>query len=107
MTEILNVKVLPCAFAILLKRITIHNLTTRKQRKRLLTLNKLNMPRQLYEKTYIPNGLIDIISSKSFLKNKSTHGKRVIPFIVNQLYVDIDNKLDFEYANFLINKGKM
>ena len=70
-------------------------------------LNKLNMPRQLYEKTYIPNGLIDIISSKSFLKNKSTHGKRVIPFVVNQLYVDIDNKLDFEYANFLINKGKM
>ena len=67
-------------------------------------LNKLNMPRQSYQKTYIPNGLIDIFSTKSFLKNKSTHGKKVLPFIVNQLCVDIDNKNDFEYASFLVKK---
>ena len=27
-------------------------------------LNKLNYPRQSYEQTYVPNGLIDIISKK-------------------------------------------
>ena len=70
-------------------------------------LNKLNMPRQLYQKTYIPNGLIDIFSTKSFLKNKSTHGKKVLPFIVDQLCVDIDNKNDFEYASFLIKRKKL
>tara|TARA_B100001123_G_C15230333_1_gene994898 strand:- start:735 stop:1454 length:720 start_codon:yes stop_codon:yes gene_type:complete len=67
-------------------------------------LNKLNQPRQLYPKTYIANGLIDIISTKSFLKNKTTHGKKVLPFVVNQLYVDIDHKRDFEYAKFLMKK---
>ena len=70
-------------------------------------LNKLNMPRQSYQKTYIPNGLIDIFSTKSFLKNKSTHGKKVLPFIVDQLCVDIDNKNDFEYASFLIKRKKL
>ena len=67
-------------------------------------LNKLNMPRQANPKTYIANGLIDIISTKSFLKNKTTHGKKVLPFVVNQLCVDIDHKRDFEYAKFLIKK---
>ena len=67
-------------------------------------LKKLNMPRQAYPKTYIANGLIDIISTKSFLKNKTTHGKKVLPFVVNQLCVDIDHKRDFEYAKFLIKK---
>ena len=67
-------------------------------------LNKLNMPRQLYPKTYSANGLIDIISTKLFLKNKTTHGKKVLPFVVNQLYVDIDHKRDFEYAKFLMKK---
>ena len=44
---------------------------------------------------------------KSFLKNKSTHGKKVLPFIVDQLCVDIDNKNDFEYASFLIKRKKL
>ena len=61
-------------------------------------------PRQLYPKTYIANGLIDIISTKSFLKNKTTHAKKVLPFVVNQLCVDIDHKRDFEYAEFLIKQ---
>ena len=46
-------------------------------------LNKLNFPRQAYEKTYIPNGLIDIISKKNLELNKTTHGKKTIPFLVD------------------------
>ena len=30
-------------------------------------LNKLNYPRQSYEQTYVPNGLIDIISKKNLI----------------------------------------
>ena len=67
-------------------------------------LNKLNMPRQLYEKTYIPNGLIDIISKKNLELNKTTHGKKTIPFLVDQMYADIDGKEDFLYAKYLISK---
>ena len=69
-------------------------------------LNKLNKPRQLYEKTYIPNGLIDIISKKNIEINKTTHGKKTIPFLVNQMYVDIDDKNDLLYAKYLISKKK-
>ena len=67
-------------------------------------LNKLNFPRQAYEKTYIPNGLIDIISKKNLELNKTTHGKKTIPFLVDQMYVDIDDKTDLMYAKYLIEK---
>ncbi len=67
-------------------------------------LNKLNGPRQSYEKTYVPNGLIDIIDAKCFLKRNTTHGKKVMPFIVNQIYVDIHDKNDLAYAKYLLNK---
>ena len=63
------------------------------------------MPRQSYEKTYIPNGLIDIISKKNLELNKTTHGKKTIPFLVDQMYVDIDDRKDFLYAKYLINKN--
>jgi len=67
-------------------------------------LKKLMKPRQLYPKTYIAWGGVDIISTKSFLKNKTVHSKNVLPFVADQLYVDIDHKRDFEYAEFLIKK---
>lgn len=67
-------------------------------------LNKLNKPRQSYEKTYIPNGLIDIISKKNLKLNKTTHYKKTIPFIVDQMYVDIDDKTDLLYAKYLFEK---
>ena len=44
-------------------------------------------------------GLIDIIDAKCFLKRNTTHGKKVMPFIVNQVYVDIHNKNDHHINN--------
>ena len=67
-------------------------------------LNKLNKPRQSYERTYIPNGLIDIISKKNLELNKTTHSKKTIPFLVDQMYVDIDDKTDLLYAKYLFEK---
>ena len=65
--------------------------------------NKLNQPRQNYEKTYKPNGLIDIISKKNLLIHKKTHGKNTIAFKTDQIYVvDIDTDLDLKWAKFLI-----
>ena len=74
------------------------------QLKKDFDLNKLNKPRQAYEKTYIPNGLIDIISKKNLELNKTTHGKKTIPFLVDQMYVDIDDKTDLLYAKYLFEK---
>ena len=69
-------------------------------------LNKLNFPRQSYQKTYMPNGLVDILDTNFLIKNKKTHGKEVLPFVVNQVHVDIDTHLDFHYAKFLIKNKK-
>lgn len=72
--------------------------------KRDFNVKKLMKPRQLFPKTYIAWGGVDIISTKSFLKNKTVHSKKVLPFVANQLFVDVDHKRDFEYAKFLMKK---
>lgn len=66
-------------------------------------LNKLNFPRQTYEQTYIPNGLIDIISKKNLIANKATHHKNTLAFITDQIYADIDTEIDLIWAKFLIS----
>ena len=65
--------------------------------------NKLNYPRQFYEKTYKPNGLIDIISKKNLEINKTTHGCNTLAFITDQIYnIDIDTKVDLLWLKFLL-----
>ena len=68
--------------------------------------NKLNKPRQSYTKTFIPNGLIDILSTEFLIKNKKTHGKSVMPYITNQIFFDIDTESDFQFAKSMIKKVK-
>ena len=68
-------------------------------------VNKLNQPRQNYQKTYKPNGLIDIISKRNLLIYKKTHGKNTLAFKTDQIYlIDIDSELDLLWAKFLIQK---
>lgn len=71
--------------------------------KRDFDLNKLNFPRQSYEQTYVPNGLIDIISKKNLIINKTTHKKKTLAFITDQIYADIDTEIDLIWAKFLIS----
>tara|TARA_B100000989_G_scaffold81467_3_gene58187 strand:- start:5342 stop:6091 length:750 start_codon:yes stop_codon:yes gene_type:complete len=68
-------------------------------------VNKLNLPRQYYEKTYKPNGLIDIVNKKNLLLNNKTHGENTLAFVTDQLYlIDVDSRIDIEWANFLIKQ---
>ena len=56
-------------------------------------VNKLNYPRQFYEKTFKPNGLSDIIRKKNLELNKTTHGRNTLAFITDQVYTtDVDTK---------------
>jgi CMP-N-acetylneuraminic acid synthetase len=66
-------------------------------------VNKLNYPRQFYEKTFKPNGLIDIISKKNLELNKTTHGRNTLAFITDQVYTtDIDTNVDLMWVKFLL-----
>ncbi len=64
-------------------------------------IDKFNKPRQYFKKTYLPNGYIDILKTKTILKN-SFHGNNVLPFIIDQFNSDIDDINDVQRVkNFL------
>ncbi|MDC1148749.1 hypothetical protein OAT00_03675 [Pelagibacteraceae bacterium] len=57
-------------------------------------LDKLNLPRQNYQKTYVANGYIDIIKTENIFK-KILHGSAVYPFLINGFNSDIDDIEDY------------
>jgi CMP-N,N'-diacetyllegionaminic acid synthase len=63
-------------------------------------LDKINFPRQKYSNSFLPNGYIDIIKTKSILKG-FLHGNRVMPYINRQFVCDIDSLLDLKIASSL------
>lgn len=63
-------------------------------------LDKFNRPKELFEKTYLPNGYIDIVSVKN-IKKKIFHGNKVLPFIINELNTDIDSNEDLKYVDYI------
>ena len=68
-------------------------------------IEKYNLPRQNYPKTYEGNGVIDIYKTKNIL-NGSGLGNKVFPFIVNDINSDIDNLDEFKYVEYFIKKNK-
>ena len=65
---------------------------------KLLKFDYTNYPRQFYPETYLPNGYIDILKPSFFLRNKTLHGNKVLPFITEQT-LDIDLEKDFDKKN--------
>ncbi len=59
-------------------------------------------------KYYSQNASLEISSYKSFKKNKSISGKKIIPFFTQGLEgFDINNEIDFELAKILFKKSKL
>ena len=54
-----------------------------------------NLPRQVYEKCYMPNGYIDIIKPSYFLKKDSLMGNKILGYLTPHT-LDIDTKEDFK-----------
>ena len=66
------------------------------------SLDKINNPRQAYLNSYLPNGYIDIIKTKSIFKG-FLHGNRVMPYIIKNFVSDIDSLWDLKIASFFRN----
>ena len=62
-------------------------------------LDKFNKPKEFFEKTYIPNGYIDIVFTINIKKN-IFHGNKVLPVIINELNSDIDSEDDLKYVKY-------
>ena len=73
---------------------------------KLCSLNKnfnldfYNNPKEKFAETYYPNGYIDIIKTSNILKG-FMHGNKVLPFVIKNKVVDIDNYDDLSYAKYL------
>ena len=68
-----------------------------------LNMDDLNAPRQSFNKTYMPNGVIDILKKKFIIKNKLLFGKRVKAYKTS-FSPEIDTMEDFKYIEFLCQK---
>ena len=54
-----------------------------------------NLPRQVYEKCYLPNGYIDILKPSYFLKKNTLMGNKILGYLTPHT-LDIDTKEDFK-----------
>lgn len=63
--------------------------------------------RQDVPKTYRLNGAIYIAKTKVLLKNKNWYTKNTLAYIMDKKSsIDIDDMIDFEFAEFLMKEGK-
>lgn len=64
-----------------------------------------NLPRQLFPKAYIHTGAMDVIRTRTLREQKSTSGKKLAYFFMApEDSVNIDHPIDFEIAEFLMQK---
>lgn len=64
-----------------------------------------NLPRQLFPKAYIHTGAMDVIRARTLYDQKSTSGRKLGYFFMpHEDAVNIDHPIDFEIAEFLMQK---
>lgn len=56
----------------------------------------VNLPRQSFNKVWIPDGYVDVLKAETILKEGSVYGERAIPFFIPQEVIDIDHIEDLE-----------
>lgn len=66
-------------------------------------LDATNQPRQMFPKTYIANGYVDIYKSSYVVKNKKILGDKVIAYVTPRIF-EVDTVDDFDYLEYLASK---
>ena len=61
-----------------------------------------NMPRQILPEIFWQNGYIDIVRPTVILERGLMSGKKMLPFVIEEPYIEIDYEEDFEKAEKLI-----
>lgn len=64
-----------------------------------------NLGRQLLPQAYEHDGVIDIVKKTTVLGQKSISGNRILPFVMETPFVDIDNEDDLVTAEQLLSSG--
>ncbi|MBI4436398.1 MAG: acylneuraminate cytidylyltransferase family protein [Candidatus Omnitrophica bacterium] len=75
---------------------------------KLLTLEGLtepyNMPRQILPEIFWQNGYIDIVRPKIILEENLMSGKKILPFIIKEDYIEIDYEESFLKAEKIVQR---
>jgi N-acylneuraminate cytidylyltransferase len=66
-------------------------------------LDATNQPRQVFPKTYIANGYVDIYKSSYVVKNKKILGNKVIAYVTPRIF-EVDTLEDFDYLEYQVAK---
>ncbi|NQT03089.1 MAG: acylneuraminate cytidylyltransferase family protein [Planctomycetes bacterium] len=66
-------------------------------------LDAANQPRQVFPKTYIANGYVDIYKSFYVVKNKKILGNKVIAYVTPRIF-EVDTLEDFDYLEYQVAK---
>lgn len=66
-------------------------------------LDAANQPRQVFPKTYIANGYVDIYKSSYVVKNKKILGNKVIAYVTPCIF-EVDTLDDFDYLEYKVLK---
>tara|TARA_B100000989_G_scaffold139711_1_gene103931 strand:- start:3552 stop:4244 length:693 start_codon:yes stop_codon:yes gene_type:complete len=85
------------------KSLEINNGSLKPLKNLKFTMDELNAPRQKFNKTYYPNGVIDIFKKNFIISNKLLFGNKVKAFKTSYTH-EIDNKDDFNYLEYLCKK---
>jgi len=65
------------------------------------TMDEVNLSRQSFKKTYLPNGYIDIYKIDNIKKTKTLYGKKVLAFKTERT-IEIDTNFDLKIAKKLV-----
>jgi CMP-N-acetylneuraminic acid synthetase len=68
------------------------------------SLENSNLPRQLFDPAYHPNGYVDILKVSEI--GKTIHGNKILSFITEEV-IEIDRPIDLEYARIKVFKTKI
>lgn len=70
-----------------------------------MNISDINLPRQTFQKTFIPNGYVDIVKPNFFMNlNNDFHGDKIHAFVTG-FSPEIDTLDDFYYIEYMIQKN--
>lgn len=64
-------------------------------------IEKSNYGRQYFNKTYAPNGYVDIVRTKNISSKNQLHGSNVFPYITDQV-IELDNSFDLKLLRIIM-----
>lgn len=69
-----------------------------------VTIDEINVPRQILPKAYVPNGYVDVFKSENIVRTHTLYGEKVLAYETDEV-IDVDTAEDFEKAEKIISKN--